>query len=84
MPEELIGHVTHWYGRIGVAGIHMDKGVLHEGDRIRVIGHTTDFEQQVGSIEVDHEQVPEAHEGQDIGIKVGEHVREHDRVYLVQ
>lgn len=83
MTEQLIGHVTHWYGRNMVAGIHMDAGELHPGDVVHIVGHTSDLEQPVGSIEIDHHHVDEARRGEEIGMKVGDHVREHDRVYRV-
>ena len=81
--EQLIGHVTHWYGHVNVAGIHIEQGELHAGDRIHILGHTTDLEQAVGSMEVDHHHVEAAHEGDDIGVRVADHVREHDAVYRV-
>ena len=81
--EQLIGHVTHWYGHVNVAGIHIERGELHTGDRIHILGHTTDLEQAVGSMEVDHRHVEAAHEGDDIGVRVADHVREHDAVYQV-
>ncbi len=84
MAEQPIGHVTHWYGNLSVAGIHVDQGTLHVGDKIHVLGHTSDVEQQVGSMEIDHHKVQEAHAGEDIGIRLGEHVREHDTVYRIE
>ena len=81
MAGQLIGHVTHWYGHNLVAGVHMDEGELREGDVVHILGHTSDVEQAVGSIEIEHQRVDAAHPGEEIGIKVGEHVREHDKVY---
>ena len=83
MAEKLVGHVTHWFGRPMVAGIHVDHGVLHAGDTVHIVGHTSDIEQPVLSMEVEHHHVEEAREGDDIGIRVSDHVREGDRVYLV-
>jgi len=83
MAEQLVGHVTHWFGRNMVAGVHMDEGELHAGDVVHIVGHTSDLEQPIGSIEIDHHRVDEAHAGEEIGIKVGDHVREHDLVYRV-
>lgn len=83
MPEEEIGVVTHYYGKIGVAGVQLTKGGLKVGDRIHVQGHTTDFETTIESIQIEHEQIEEAAAGQDIGIRVPDHVREHDKVFKV-
>jgi putative protease len=53
------------------------------GNRIRLRGHTTDFYQTVASMEVDHQPVSRAETGQTVGLKVTDHAREHDTVYLV-
>ena len=81
--EEKIGTVTHYYNKLGVAAIEVQHGRLHNGDRIHIIGHTTDAELSVDSMELEHHQIVEAAEGQNIGVKVEEHVREHDDVYKV-
>ena len=83
MAEEVeIGKVMDYFARIGVAGIDL-TGTLRVGDRIRVKGHTSDFEQVVQSIQVEHEPVQEAKAGDKIGIKVAERCRGGDRVYRV-
>lgn len=79
--EEKIGKVTHYYNKLGVAAVVIDHGKLHKGDKIHILGHTTDTEQTVDSIELEHHQIEEAAEGQNVGIRVNEHVREHDDVY---
>jgi putative protease len=80
LSQTLVGHVTHYWTHLGVAGIHLDAP-LSVGDRIHVIGHTSDFEQRVDSIEVDHQRLSHADAGADVGIVVVEHAREHDAVY---
>ena len=79
--EEKIGRVTHYFNKLGVAAIEIKRGKLHRGDKVHIIGHTTDTQQTVESIELEHHPIDEALEGQNIGIKVDEHVREHDDVY---
>ena len=79
--EEKIGKVTHYYSKLGVAAIELDHGKLHKGDKIHIVGHTTDTEQTVDSLELEHQQIEEAVEGQNVGIQVHEHVRENDDVY---
>ena len=79
--EEKIGKVTHYFSKLGVAAIEIDHGKLHKGDHIHILGHTTDTEFNVESMELEHHQIVEAAEGQNIGIKVNEHVREHDDVF---
>ena len=87
MPEEEIGKVASYFSKIGVAAIDITKGVLKVGDKIHIRGHTTDvelpFEQIVESIQIEHQNVPEAKPGDSIGIKVKDKVRDHDIVYKV-
>jgi putative protease len=83
MAEKKIGKVTHYFGKIGVAAIELTDGELNVGDTIHVVGHTSDFMQKVHSMQIEHEEVEKASPGQSIGIRVDEHAREHDEVYLV-
>lgn len=78
-----IGKITHFFDKIGVAVIEM-TGKLKVGDKIRIKGNTTDFEQQVASMQIEHEKIKEAKKGDAIGMKVTDFVREHDKVYLVE
>ncbi len=82
MAERLIGEVTHYYGRIGVAAVRL-SGRLKLGDRIHIFGRGADFEQEVASMEIEHEAVAEALPGQEVGLLVAEKVREGNRVYRV-
>ena len=82
MPEEKVGVVNDYFAKVNVAGIDM-TGNLKVGDTIHVKGHTTDFEQVVDSIQVEHEQVTEAKTGDAIGIKVTERCRGGDTVFRV-
>jgi putative protease len=80
--EELIGKITHYFGKIEVGIIELSKP-LNADDTIHVKGGTTDFEQEVKSIQIEHEQVEKAKKGDVIGLKVKEKVREGDEVYKV-
>ncbi|NTW60216.1 MAG: hypothetical protein HGB21_07650 [Nitrospirae bacterium] len=82
--EEAIGVVTHYYSHLGVAVVQVNKGSLKTGDSIHITGHTTDFTQTVASMEYEHQHVDQASAGQSVGIKVADHTREHDIVYLVK
>jgi len=83
MTETKIGTVTHYYNHLHVAGVIISDGELHKGDTIHIQGHTSDFIQKVGSMEMDHEHVDVARPGDDIGLAVIDYAREHDSVYLV-
>ncbi len=83
MTEKKIGTVTHYYNHLHVAGVSITNGELHKGDVIHVTGHTSDFEQKVESMQIEHESVDIARSGDQIGLSVIEHAREHDTVYMV-
>lgn len=82
MEKKEIGRVSHYFGKPQVAAIVLTD-TLKVGDRIAIQGHTTDFEVVVESIQIEHDSVPEAKAGDNVGIKVPEKVREHDVVYKV-
>ena len=82
-PEKEIGKVTHYYTKLGVAVVELTD-TLKVGDKIKIKGATSDFEQPVESMQIEHEKIEEAKAGQSIGMKVKEHVREHDVVYKIE
>lgn len=77
-----IGRVTHFYSHICVAVLKLNEN-LKLGDKIHILGHTTDFTQRVHSIEVEHHPVVWVKPGDDVAIKVTEPVRVHDVVYRI-
>jgi hypothetical protein len=81
--EEHIGIVTHYYNHLGVAIIQLETGTLRSGDTVHIKGHTSDFRQMVGSMEVNHVHVDTVQAGTSFGLRVNEHAREHDLVYSV-
>ena len=84
MEEIPTGKVEKYFGKIGVAAIRITAGELKTGDTIKIKGHTTDFEQTVDSMQVEHATVQKAVVGDEVGIKVKEKVHENDTVYLVK
>ncbi len=83
MTETKIGTVTHYFSQLHVAGVDITDGELHKGDTIHITGHTSDFEQIVESMEIEHETVEVAKPGDQIGLSVIDYAREHDTVYKV-
>ena len=79
-PEDAVGQVTHYFSHLSVAAISL-KAPLAVGDRIHIRGHTTDLVQEVGSMEIDHAGVDRAGPGDDVALKVDEHVRDHDLIF---
>ena len=82
MPEERVGVIIDYYAHIGVAAIDL-SGSLKAGDRIHILGHTTDLEQVIESMQIEHEQIAEAKAGDSIGLKVNGRCRDGDVVYKV-
>ena len=83
MKEEKIGFVSNYFGKISVAAIEITDGKLSVGDLIHILGHTTEFESTVHSMQIEHKQVTEAKKGDSVGIKVPEKAREGDKVYKI-
>jgi hypothetical protein len=83
ITEQRVGVVVHYYSHLSVAIIKLDQGALQVGNPIHIKGHTTDFQQRVESMQIEHQMIQRAEVGQEFGLMVSEHVREHDVVYKV-
>ena len=83
MSEVLIGKISDYFAKIGVAAFTIVDEELRKGDTIHILGHTTDFTQKVDSMQSEHETIEVAKIGVGIGIKVKERVRDGDKVYKV-
>lgn len=83
MGETQIGRVTHYFSHLNVAAIVITSGELKIGDTIHIKGHTSDFTTTVRSMQVEHKEVQAAKVGESIGVRIPEHAREHDQVFLV-
>ena len=81
--EKLIGKITHYFNKISVGIIEITDGELKIGDTIHIKGHTSDFTQQVTSMQIEHAPIEKAKKGDAIGIRVDSPVHEHDQVFLV-
>ena len=79
---KLIGKVTHYFSKIGVAIIELSDS-LKVGDTIRITGSTVDITQEVDSIEIEHQKAEQAKKGDIVGLKVDEKVREDNKVYKI-
>ena len=79
---EEVGVITHYYSGIGVAAIKLSKP-LKEGEKIKIKGATTDFDQTVSSMQINHKDVKTAKKGDEIGIKVKDRVRKRDKVLKI-
>lgn len=81
--ETLIGRITHYFGKIGVAVFEITDGEVKTGDTIHIKGHTTDLTQVIQSMQVEHNPVTTARKGEAVGLKTEQPVHEHDQVFLV-
>lgn len=80
---EKIGEVTHYFPHVNAAAVKLLRSGLKVGDVIYLKGHTTDFKEEVQSIQLDHESIVEGKKGQEIGLSVNSRVRIGDSVYRV-
>ena len=77
---EEVGRVSGYFARPSVAVVEL-TGMLRVGDAIYMKGHTTEFQQTVSSLQIDHQTVQEAVAGQTVGLKVRDRCRRHDLVF---
>lgn len=79
--DKPVGEVTHYYSGLGVAIVKFDRD-LPVGKNLTFLGGTTDFSQDVDSMQMDRQPISIAPKGKEIGIKVKAKTREGDKVYL--
>jgi putative protease len=75
-----VGTITHYFPKIEVAIVEVTAPIA-VGDTIRIKGTTTDFEQTIKSMEIEHKKIEKAKAGDSIGLKIEDKVRERDTVY---
>lgn len=80
VEKKLVGRVSHYFTKIGVGVIELSDG-LRIGDRVSIEGATTNFQQTVSSMQIEHKNVEVAKAGDSIGLKVEQRVREGDLVF---
>ena len=80
MEKKLVGKISHYFTKIGVGVVELSDE-LKVGDRISIEGATTNIQQTVDSMQIEHENVQSAGSGQSIGLKIVERTREGDLVY---
>ncbi|MFH1889129.1 MAG: hypothetical protein ABH806_03465 [Candidatus Omnitrophota bacterium] len=78
--EKVLGVITHYFPKVRAAVIKL-KAPLANGDVIKIKGHTTNLQQIVSSMQIDHVPVDQGKKGQEIGLLVSSRVRQHDTVH---
>ena len=82
MANDALGKVTHYYDKLGVAVVRLNASAgLKKGDKVHFKGHSTDFTQEIDSLQVEHQDVAAVKAGDDFGMKVDNPVHENDQLY---
>ena len=81
---EPMGRVTHYFPHVQAGVVKVTKGILALGDTVHFKGHTTDFKQQVTSLQLNHQPIQKAGKGQEVGLQVKSRVRQHDLVFKLE
>jgi putative protease len=77
-----IGEVTHFYNHLSVAVLALTEKI-RIGDTVHFLGHSTDFQQKVASLQIEHQPVEEGGPGQEVALKVERRVHIHDNVFKI-
>jgi putative protease len=80
----LLGHVTHYYSKIGVALINLEHKGVSLNENIQIEGEKTFIEQKIDSMEINNKEIKKAKKGEEIGIKVNGKVYNNDNVFILK
>jgi len=80
MSGTQIATVTHFFDHVSVAVLSLTESI-RVGDTVHFLGHSTDFKQEVASLQIEHKDVDEAKPGDDVAMKVDQRVHPNDKVY---
>lgn len=78
--EKPVGEVTHYFSHINVMAIQLTDR-LAVGDHLHIVGHTTDLDCTIQSMEIEHRPVTQAGPGSSVGVKISGRVRPGDHVF---
>jgi translation initiation factor IF-2 len=78
MSDPRIGVITHYYDRIEVATVQLEKGNIKRGDMIKVCDKQGKpiFEQLVESLQIEGKDVETVQKGDEAGMKIDQKVKE--------
>jgi len=82
MAEKEIGVISNYFEHVNAAAIKLSAS-LKVGDKIKIKGGETEFEQVVESMQINRKPVKSAKKGDEIGILVKEKVRKDYKVFKV-
>lgn len=83
MADVQVGVVKNFFVKPSVAAIEVTEGEFQVGDMLWFKGYTTDFKQEVQSMQEEKQAITKVVKGQLVGVQVTERVREKDLVFKV-
>lgn len=81
MADTKAGNITHYYDKIGVAVVDI-LAPIKVGDKIKITG-SNEFEQEVTSMQIEHENIEKTKKGDKIGLKLNQPVKENDEIFKI-
>lgn len=76
-----IGKVVHYYDKLGVAIVDLEKGGLKVGDEVKFKQGDNEFTQKIDSLQIEHKSVNEVKKGDSFGLKVDQPTKPGTVVY---
>jgi len=83
MTGKRVGKVTHYFDHLNVAVLALSEGI-RVGETLHFLGHSTDFKQQVTSLQIEHKAVETAKPGEDVAMKVDQRVHPNDAIFRIE
>ena len=83
MSGKRVGSVTHYFDHLSVAVLALTDSI-RIGDTLHFLGHSTDFMQEVSSLQIEHKPVDAAKPGEDVALKADQRVHPGDAVFRVE
>lgn len=78
-----IGEVNHWYDKISVAVIKLNKA-LKVGDEVKFKRGDYQFNETIVSMQLDHKPVKSGKKGDEVAVKVSQPAKEGAEVYTAE
>jgi putative protease len=83
MTGKRVGNVTHYFDHLNVAVLALTE-TIRVGETLHFLGHSTDFKQQVTSLQIEHKAVETAKPGEDVAMKVDQRVHPNDAIFRIE
>ena len=83
MTGKRVGKVTHYFDHLNVAVLALTEGI-RVGETLHFLGHSTDFKQQVTSLQIEHKAVETAKPNEDVAMKVDQRVHPNDAIFRIE